>query len=181
MPQLVEVIGKFIEEHEIDNLEKLQNDKKLKTEIVSKLVREFRRENISRMQFVEFIERLDHYKEFRNLMLDIKDNRKSEEVKQKAKELLLEQKKKMTVVKEEEVSEASEEDTEKDREREERALEAEIEDTYTIDQDSLDVVQEIFETMNAQKILVGAASEKKKAQQQLYLNFYGNNQNARID
>jgi hypothetical protein len=176
MPQFVEIIGKFMEENQVKTLEELYENKKLRTEIVAKLVREFRRENISRMQFTELIERLDHYKEFRNLAYDLKHNENEKEVKQKAKELILEQKKKMTVVKLDDAN-VDEEDTKADREREGKALEAEAENN-TIEQSSLDVIQSIFDTMNSEKILVGT-SEKKVAQQQLYMTL-NNNQKSRI-
>jgi hypothetical protein len=173
---LTRIIGKFIEDKGITDLRTFRSDSKLKTEIVSKIVRELRREKITRAQVADFVDKLEDNKDFRNLVSNINDKNKAEEAKQKAKELVLEQKEKMTVVKTDEDVSVSEEEAEKDRKREEKIVEAEAENNEAIDPNSVEVIQSIFETMNAAKILVEATTEQQKAKQKLYMNFYANNQ-----
>lgn len=171
MPKLKEIIGKFIEERKITDLDTLKTDTKLKSDLVSKLSRELRRKNISRVQFTELVERLDHYKEFRNLLEKAKDKSKAEANKQKAKELINEQKEQKKILRADEEIEIDKNSVNVDRKIEENAIIAEAEN-YNISKNSEEVLQDMFDSLNAEKVLVGGDSEKQQARQKMYMDFY---------
>lgn len=176
MPKLKEVIGKFIEERKITDLQALKTDPKLKSDLVSKLLRELRRKNISRIQFTEFVERLDHYKEFKDLLEEIKDKSKAEANKEKAKELINSQKEKKTIIRTDEEIEVDKDSANVDRKIEENAARAEAEN-YNISKNSEEVLQDMFDSLNEAKVLTGGDSVKQQVRQKMYMDFYDNNQN----
>ena len=95
IPSLKKIIEKFIEDRNVTSLDTLRTNNKLKTDLVSKIARELRRENISRYQIMDLVERLDHYKEFRDIIAKAKSKNKEQAVKDRAKEAILKQKEKI--------------------------------------------------------------------------------------
>ena len=170
MPKLLEIVGKFIEDRKVTNLETLKTDSKLKSDLVSKLSRELRRKNITRIQFTELVERLEHYREFRDLLNKIKSDEKSRSAKEQAKELINSQKEKKTIL---EITnqEVDEDSVMVDRKIEINAAKAEAEN-YTLSKNSEDVLQDMFESLNQAKILTGGRTTKEQIRQQMYMNFF---------
>ena len=79
----------------------------------------------------------------------------------------------MSVVRTDEDLEVDEEEAQEDRKREMKI--AESENNYEVSLDSMEVLQDMFESLNATKVLADKPTAKQEARQKMYMDFYENN------